>query len=303
MPHSIVYRPDLVDNLVTVGRLDSYQHVFMPADDVELLGVYLWNVYTCGQILPLVGAAEIALRNSMDSAIRAQQGTYWWKKGKLRYASFAPATPPPFPVKAVQDNFDSATAGFKRDLRNRYNITGRILPDHNKIVAKTEFSTWEFLLDQEFMGPTLIWPYQLTRVFKGPWGTHNAGSFLGHIADLVKVVREFRNRLFHHEPAWKRFGVQTEADALAHLLEKIAKIEDLIRFIHPEKLRLLEAHGLVANAKRACTAHEIARFKQHAKTHKIDSIRRLTDLVKEASQDNKVLHGDLRNRGIIITPR
>lgn len=68
-------------------------------------------------------------------------------------------------------------------------------------------------------------------------------------------MRDFRNRLFHHEPAWKRFGVHTEVDALQHLQEKISKIESLVALIQPENLRLLERNGLLRAARRACTSH------------------------------------------------
>ena len=51
---------------------------------------------------------------------------------------------------------------------------------------------------------------------------------LAHVHDLVATLRDFRNRLFHHEPAWKRYGVLTETDALRHLEEKAAKAESLL---------------------------------------------------------------------------
>ena len=62
---------------------------------------------------------------------------------------------------------------------------------------------------------------------------------LAHAHDLVATLRDFRNRLFHHEPAWKRYGVLSEPDALQHLREKIGKVESLLALIHPENLRLL----------------------------------------------------------------
>jgi len=42
---------------------------------------------------------------------------------------------------------------------------------------------------------------------------HQAGLILAHVRRMVATLRDFRNRLFHHEPAWKRYGVLTEADA------------------------------------------------------------------------------------------
>ena len=307
MPSTIIYRPELVDQLVTPARLGSYQAVFAPANDIELMGVYLWNSYVCGTIYPLIGSAEIALRNSVDTALRANFGTFWWSKHNLRYRSYTAVVAggnTPKPVDNLMNNFIKATKAMIGEHHAKYGTPyNKIAPDHNKIVAKTDFSTWQYVLDQEFMDKGLFWPHHLSKVFQGPWGTPNAGPFLQQMHDLVKVVREFRNRLSHHEPAWKRHSVATEADAVTHLQEKIAKIEDLIRFVHPEKLRLLERHGLVGDAKRASSSDEISRFKQLAKTHKIDSIRRLHDLAKDAGRDNRVLRAAIRNQGFIITPR
>lgn len=107
--------------------------------------------------------------------------------------------------------------------------------------------------------------------------------------DLVATLRDFRNRLFHHEPAWKRYGVLTEADALQHLQEKLGKIENLLALIHPENLRLLQANGLLRDAYRACTSTEIRRFQHLALTHQIDSLDVLAGLVTRCTQENSVL--------------
>jgi hypothetical protein len=55
-------------------------------------------------------------------------------------------------------------------------------------------------------------------VFARTWPSTGARHLLTYASDLVSTIRDFRNRLFHHELAWKRFGVLTEADALQHLL-------------------------------------------------------------------------------------
>lgn len=46
MPHTLQYRPVLIDALISNERINSYQSVFHPANDVELMGVYLWNAHS-----------------------------------------------------------------------------------------------------------------------------------------------------------------------------------------------------------------------------------------------------------------
>jgi len=50
MPQTLHYRPVLIDSLISNERINSYQCVFHPANDVELMGVYLWNAHVCGAL-------------------------------------------------------------------------------------------------------------------------------------------------------------------------------------------------------------------------------------------------------------
>lgn len=290
MPKTLQYRPTLIDNLVSLHRMGSYHAVFKTTTDLELMGAYLWNSHACGAIYPIIGAAEIALRNAIDGALLPHLGTFWWGHTKLHYKNFVRGGPVPDSVEKVRNNFTKATSAFKKDRFQRYQIPTTAAPVHHGVVAKTEFSTWEFLLDSEFMGNNLIWPSRLGAVFAGPWPQgYTPGQLLPHAKDLVKTVREFRNRLFHYEPAWKKFGVQNEVDALAHLNEKINKIEALVHLIHPEKHRLLERNGLLRTARRACSGSEIRRFQHIAQTHKVNSLNRLRDLVDRCGRENETV--------------
>lgn len=89
MPHTLQYRPLLIDTFITNERISSYQTVFQPANDVELMGAYLWNAHVCGALYPLMGAVEVTLRNAIDQALVADLGRFWWAGGKLRYRSYA----------------------------------------------------------------------------------------------------------------------------------------------------------------------------------------------------------------------
>lgn len=289
MPRTLQHRTVLIDTLITNPRIGSYQRVFHPANDVELIGVYLWNSHVCGTLYPLIGAIEISLRNAIDQALSRDIGRFWWSGGKLRYRSFVPGVPASHPVQAVRDNFAKATRSYVAEQRHRHGVRGHVPPQHHGVLAKAEFSTWEFLLDKEFMGRGLIWPRHLSSVFSGDWPVSQASAMLSHTCGLVSSLRNFRNRLFHHEPAWKRYGVLTEADALQHLSEKISRIESLLSLIHPENLKLLQRNGLLRNAHRACTSGEIRRFQHLARVHRVSSLGRLAALVDRCTEENRVL--------------
>lgn len=305
MPASLQYRPTLIDALITQPRMSSYQNVFKPTNDVELMGAYLWNAHVCGAIYPLMSLAEVFLRNAIDQVLTADLGQFWWSGARLRYRSFVSGAGAPKAVCAIRENFAAAANKYIAEQRYRHGVRGQVANNHHSVVAKTEFSTWQFLLDSEFLGRGLIWPKYLGKVFAGRWPIPQSGRVLSFAYDLVATLRDFRNRIFHHEPAWKRFGVLTEGDAIHHLHEKIGKIQDLLALIHPENVRLLQKNGLLRAAFRACSAGEIRRFQHLAQTHAVNTLGDLAAIVQCSTRDNTVLHATLHSNAserFVVSP-
>jgi len=268
MPRSISYRPEIFDQLITQDRLSSYQNVFSASSDLELAGAYLWNLQVASVMYPLICSVEISLRNSINHALMQDLGRFWWRKNKLHFKSFvSPNLREPFTVEAVRNNFAKATDQVRRDKKSRYQISN-VVPKHQEIIAKTEFSTWQYLLHQEFMGNNLIWPKNLGKVFQGRWPHARASNTLRSAHDSTKTVREFRNRIVHHEPVWKHYGVNSESDAIAYLHDKINLMVDLLTLISNQKKELVVRNNLVNRAARICSVNEIRRCQ-----HSLDSVR------------------------------
>lgn len=302
MPHTLLYRPVLIDQLISNDRISSYQSVFGAHSDVDLIGAYLWNAHVCASMYPLISAAEVTLRNAIDYALKRRLGTFWWKPAKLHYKSFSLGGPEPKVVTNLKKNFVSATDKYRWDQSSKGKSPA---PNHAGIIAKTDFSTWEFILNDEFEGNSLIWPANLGLVFTGTWINNSGSQTLNHARDLISTIRLFRNRMFHNEPAWKRYNVLTEADALSHLHEKLGKIESLIELIHPEKLRLLKLNGMFDVAKRVCSSDEIRRFQHRSVTKNITSIRKLKEIVELSSFENNVYQAKVtgRKKYFLISPK
>ncbi len=142
MPHTIPYRPHLIENLISCERLESYKTVFCTTTDIELIGAYLWSVHVSAQLYPLLSAVEVGLRNAIDSTLTADLGKFWWKKSKLHYKSFQANLPPPFVVKSVYENFDHAAQAVIKEKRSDTpsNITLRIM----KLSRKQSFLLGNF---------------------------------------------------------------------------------------------------------------------------------------------------------------
>ncbi|MGQ7275468.1 CAAX protease [Marinobacter sp. V034] len=288
MPRTLKYRPELLDQVITQDRLASYTQVFPCASDIELAGAYLWNMQASAAIYPLICSAEVALRNSIDQALKQDLGRFWWKKGTLHYKSFYPnCQQQPFCVQALERNFSNASRQVIRDKKTRYNQYN-VKPKHEEIIAKTEFSTWEHILDQEFMGPNLIWPKNMSHVFKGNWPSKKASQTLTAAKDLTKTVREFRNRIVHHEPIWKRYGVTTEIDAIDHLHDKIESITTLISLVQNLKSELLSRNKVVDRAYRVCSISELRKCQHSSSPIKINSVSKLGKVIDKMSREGAV---------------
>ena len=89
-------------------------------------------------------------------------------------------------------------------------------------------------------------------MLNGTWPSSKASVTFTHAQALVRNAREFRNRVSHHEPVWKRYGVLTETDALAHLNEKIDAIEGAVALFSPDKLLFLQKNRILSTARCLC---------------------------------------------------
>lgn len=73
MPTTLQYRPILIDQLISNERINSYQSVFQPANDIELMGAYLWNAHVSGAIYPVIGR----LRSPCATRSTGRSGHIW----------------------------------------------------------------------------------------------------------------------------------------------------------------------------------------------------------------------------------
>ncbi len=258
----------IVHDLITSRRLSSYRNVFNTKNEEDLVAVYLWNIDLCSSIYSLLNIAEVSLRNSIDNAFIRKHGKFWWRHRSLKYLSFSPGSQPPKVIINIQKKFSDAAISVKGDKAQRYNLVfARVKPLHEDIIAKTDFSVWEDVLDSEFMGDNLVWPSQLGSAFKGQWGTSQAKRFLADTKDLVKSVRLLRNRVSHHEPIWKKSNIADEAAALQYINEVIDKILKLIELIDPEMTRLIDDNEISLHARNLASPDVLNTYRTKHNDH------------------------------------
>lgn len=251
-----------VVDLISLDRLNSYQQVFDTKNENELIGVYFWNIHISSLFFKLSTIIEVSLRNSIHNSFSNKMGNTWWQNSKLHYSSYS-ATPDhkvPEVVSNIRGYFKSARSTVIRDKKDRYSLDSYI-PKDSEVISATVFYVWELLLDKEFVGDNLIWPSNLSKVFKGWPKDKNASELLQILRDDLKSIRDFRNRIAHNEPIWKAYGVTNDSLAIEYLVKKLSIMENILNVISPEKRKFIEAKGLIKEIKASLTKPAITSFK------------------------------------------
>ena len=266
MPNSINYR--LLTKTLSAPRIQSYKSIFTHHTDQEIYGIYLWNKALSGAIYPILQAAEIALRNSIDLVAREVHGDYWYEsiphyQDKNENGDWVDNKN----YKDLKTSFKSARNTVNRELRKTRHIPEGHKPSFDKVVAETNFAIWEYILHPCFFkvgDRNFLWPTKSRKAFAN-WPFQSAKDTHTKLYDLVSEIRPFRNRLSHHEPLWKGASVSNESDAIAFVTRKICVIEELLHIICDEKVKYLNLHSLFSKAKGLSSAPALDRYRYRTK--------------------------------------
>lgn len=264
MPLRFNYRPVL--ELASPPRMASYQLTFTPSSDSELYGVYVWAQHVVGALYPITHHVEIALRNAIDKEARSRFGNFWWTRPEFSTAG----------ANDFQSNLSKAKGNLDRVWRSaerkRLGLpSNAALPtappawSHDKIVAATDFSTWQYVLRDDFASPTRsananhLWPLSMSNVFRSfSLVDPSTATARIKILDLVHEIREYRNRLFHHDKIWMHAGPHMTAQlAIDSIRRKINRMELLLKIIDKRLVSILEKTGVLANARRVCSLNDL----------------------------------------------
>jgi len=212
-----------MSDFISTPRLSTYENILKLTDPNQKLRAYYWNIALAGAIYPLMQTLEITLRNAIDVAVKnyhqpnSANGSNFvsYKNNDLWFEQL---------VKAIQDrkiakmSKQNAVRWVKNGNRIKYSTTeshvkkarddASIVKSWVKgedVLSRLPFGFWTTLLGKDYEDLTnkhLLWPNLLPYVFP------NAPSNIKRkdIEDHFNLIREFRNRLSHHEPIWKFYS-------------------------------------------------------------------------------------------------
>jgi hypothetical protein len=197
----------------------------------ESLANYAWNVALCEALYPLLHQVEVVLRNALDRAIAAAYptgGVYtdvdsWMDSSACPLAPYARREV--LKAKKKLLGWDETRQVFQRSAATI---------QHADLVAAVDFGFWTGLLHKSYLYQSRLdqrfWPHLLPTVFPSYGGAHDR-ALLGTASATANEVRKLRNRVFHHEPIWRR----------PNLLAERTQMLDLMEWSCPEAKRLVAA--------------------------------------------------------------
>ena len=298
MPQSIQYRTIL--EYVSNSRIDSFKNTFDYGDDAEIYGVYIWSQQASASLYPVMQNLEVTLRNAIDNEAVKRFGTYWWDTIKVN----GPRSNCKFfdQMKGAKRKLDNE---WKKKERKRLGLPeGSTLPassalptwSHNKIVAATDFSTWEFILVDSFSTniraekQNFLFPKSMGKIFKNySVLSNNQNTARKELIDLINEVREYRNRLFHHEPVWiKSVTVTNDQTAIDTIRKKINRAEKILNVINIKKLEALSKVGIFRHARRICSKQELSiyTYKNYHHTPTIKQKRTIRKILSSVNNES-----------------
>lgn len=290
-----------VEAALSASRLGSYQTLVGATAVDSAVGAYIWGLELNAALSPILSMIEVVLRNSIHMAASAQFATPRWYQDVLKNEGDVQ-----FPLKVAADatlaqrNYRAGIQPYhkrsiwinnqKKPLKHWRSqsearldeIITRLSSDGkpqtpDQIVAHAMFGFWLGVLGPTFESttdPLALWPNCLAATFPNdPIMTRaRAHQLLVHIKGL-------RNRVSHHEPAWRLANPLTPAGVHATLTVKVAEMRELLTAMSPDVNQLLTNAGLYDRLSWLLDPRTIAGFAGQQNVAAVD-LRALTRKVR-----------------------
>lgn len=170
------------EHIVSENRLNRYL-VACRGNKTRTLSLYRYNVKASLEMFAVVGAFEIALRNSIDKIMTTYYGHDWLRDSIL--------TGGIFDNQKCRDHARIIRAAYEKLIRQN-NYT------HSHLLSKMEFGIWKYMFSTpQFRASNRV----LLQVFPNkPTSNRETQYNNTYIFNELDHVNSLRNRIAHHEP-------------------------------------------------------------------------------------------------------
>lgn len=200
------------------------------ADDVEAIARYVWNARLCEALYPGLLHLEVALRNSLHTAISAKFPTGPWQDVPCWMDRVAPI-------------LESDEREQIRRAKERLTDKSKAL-EPGRMVAELTFGFWTSLLDVRYEHNQVFWPGLLAPVFPHIPKRERKRKV---VSVRLNRIRNLRNRVFHYEPIWHWRDLPQQQE---ELLEAIGWLSTDLQIVSRAHDRFAEVYAAGYNAYR-----------------------------------------------------
>jgi hypothetical protein len=199
------FTDDDFQEICTVFSIERLQPYLDQSENItDALEIYRINILFCEALYPSLQTFEIALRNTIDSALKRNYGEDWYCNGKLILNKYA------------TDEIQKCIIRITK--QGKVATTGQI-------IATLTLGFWKQLFSKEYMQS--IWIQHDRELF--PFAKSSERQ-IKNIRIYLETILRLRNRVFHHEPIWND----------KNLISKHEDIYRLLRWINPKVASWIE---------------------------------------------------------------
>lgn len=201
----------MVTNIISQERLTRFLEA-AGHDHACALALYGWNIQLSESFFPVLGAAEVCLRNIVVTRLITLYGQRWWED-------------PDFLFRIRNAGKRIVKTAADKVARSGHVTSG-------KMTAELNFGFWVNMLLPRH--ETFFWP-----ALHAEFPDLPAHVTYPHLYRRCDSVREFRNRVFHHEPILHR-----------DITAEYSQITELIRWLSLEKATWIKPYARVMTVVR-----------------------------------------------------
>lgn len=171
-----------IEHIISKDRLQRYVTA-CNGNKVKALTLYRKNISVSLEMFAVVGAFEVALRNSIDGVMKSHFGNDWLRDAILPEGIFD--TP------SCRDHAKIIRSAYEKLIRQGSYT-------HTHLLSKMEFGIWKYMFSSpQFRATNRI----LLHVFPNkPSSTREIQYNNTYIFNELDRVNSLRNRIAHHEP-------------------------------------------------------------------------------------------------------
>ncbi|SDB50215.1 Abi-like protein [Pseudidiomarina indica] len=218
---------------LSTPRINAYKVFFgSTLCDDQIFGCYQWNEALSHSMFKLISLIEIIMRNRMHSALSVR---YFNQQKKVvenfkdrQWTKSASATiGHQSSCNWYNSEINNSFILNKKGLNNIHSVThhgrnGRPLagsrsPSADDVVSSLTFGFWSSLVEK---CPDIDWPNTLSQIYpnhrvskSNQWNSNIEQTKLSY---RLELIRNFRNRVAHHEPIWKLGNLLSEQPPMSN---------------------------------------------------------------------------------------